>query len=140
MKKLDGLLNYVRDQCLEARDQTGLAPETWAALKSIEDLVGEMKEMLRDVTIMELAKYGKEGFSRGGYHMTVKPAAGTYKYTNNPNWVELNNKIKKVQEAAKLAARTKGMFIDDDGVIQQPAVYIPGSDTVNCQKVKEEQL
>lgn len=140
MKKLEGLLNYVRDQCLEAREQTALAPETWAALKSIEDLVGEMKDMLRDVTIMELEKYGKEGFSRGGYHMTVKSGAGKYNFKTVPEWVSLNDRMKKLEELAKLASRATGRLVDDDGVAIPPAVYIPGSYTVNCTKLKEEQL
>ena len=134
MLKLPALLNYVKDQCLEAREQTGLAPETWAALKTIEDTVKEMKDMLREVTILELEKYGKEGLTRNDLHMTVQSAAGKYDFSTVPRWVELEKERKKLEESAKLAARSTGLFVD--GVIVPAAVYIPGSYTVNCKKVK----
>ena len=136
MLKLEALRNHIIDACQEARDQTGLAPETWAALKSIKSLVEEMEDLLRDVAISEITKYGKEGVTKYGYRMTIKNGAGKYIFTTNPNWVEADLKKKKIEEAAKMAARTTGMFVDEDGVVQQPAVYIAGSETVYCEKLK----
>lgn len=136
MIKLEALRNHVIDACKEALDQPGSAPETWAALKSIEDLVSEMKDMLKEVTISELVKYGKEGLSKNGLRMSVKSGSGRYIFTGNPQWVEADARKKKIEEAAKLAARTNGIFVDEDGVVQQPAVYIAGADTVVCEKLK----
>ncbi len=141
MTPLESIRNKIIDACHEALDQPGLAPETWAALKSLEKLVEQMQKLIVGVTADEVCKYGKEGISKHGFLMTEAYVGGKYDYTLSAEWRDLDKRKSELEKNMQFAYRAgnKGL-IDSDSVYTPPAVPTGGSRTVKCMKVKEEQL
>ena len=137
MQRLEALKTHLIIECDKALDQSGLAPETYAALHILQDLIENLKKELKETAISEIEKYGKEGVTKLGLKMTAKYGAGRYDYSVVPEWVELDRRKKEVEKNAALAARGGNQgIIDKEGSITPPAVYMSGPLTVYCEKLK----
>lgn len=128
-----------REAAVEAIEGHRKPDEVYAAAKRI---INELEELLKDPQFKDAAleavgKYGKEGVSYHGLHLTVKSAAGRWNYKGVTRWLELEKEIKEVEMIAKTNAETGARSADKYGIEVEPAVYVPGGDTVNCGKAKE---
>lgn len=128
-----------REAAVEAIEGHRKPDEVYGAAKRI---IAELDELLKDPQFKDAAldaisKYGKEGVSHFGLHLTVKSAAGTWDYKGVTRWLELNKERKEVEQIAKTNAETGGQAVDKYGIVVEAATYTPGGDTVNCGKSKE---
>ncbi len=129
-----GILNYIRDLCMEAADNSAKAPPAKAFLKDLERVVEECGEMIREAVVSEVKKYGKEGLALGGYHMTTSNGKTTYKY-HGETWEDAKAFLDQIQEAAQLANRTGKPMPGPNGEVVEPATALYGKEGVTLRKV-----
>ncbi|MBO0947226.1 hypothetical protein [Fibrella forsythiae] len=65
----------------------------------MEFLAKCLKDAAKVATLEEVRQYGKEGITRYGVTMTVKPSGTQYDYTLNPTWQNLNAKVIEATKA-----------------------------------------
>lgn len=128
-----------REAVVEAIEGHRKPDEVYGAIKRI---VSDLEELLKDPQFKDAAldavgKFGKEGVSHFGLHLTIKSAAGRWDYKGVTRWLELENEKKEVEKIAKTNAETGGHGTDKYGVVIEAATYVPGGETVNCGKAKE---
>lgn len=129
-----GILNYLRDAALEAVDQPSKALETGAYLKDLEKTVKDLQELLKETLIREAQAYGKEGVTKGGYHITVNSGSRKWKYQGQAI-ADAEDYLTKLRDAAQLAHRMqKSVIIDGDGIEVEPAIAIFDKESVVFRK------
>jgi hypothetical protein len=126
----------IQDIALTVQNGTANPAETYALLYGISKTVEECMSMIKESAIEEVAKYGKEGVTHFGLTLNTKSAGGRWNYKSVEVHNELTKKLKAVEELAQTAYRTGGGIADSDGQLIQPAMYMPGSDTIVCTKAK----
>lgn len=126
--------NYLRDLALAVTNGNGNPAETYAYLYSLNKVVAECMEVVKESAIEEVAKYGAEGCTAMGLRMTTKSAAGRWNYKAVSAHVDLMARLKEVEDLAQVAYRSGGNVTDQDGQYIEPAVYLPGGTTIYTTK------
>lgn len=127
----------IQELAISVHNGYGDPAETYAILYSIGKACDEAIASVKEAAIDEVKKYGKEGVSHFGLTMTTKSAAGRWVYKGVAVHAELQARLKLVEELAQTAYRTGGGIADPDGQLVEPATYIPGGDTIVCNKLKQ---
>jgi hypothetical protein len=131
------LKQAIQDIALSVENGTANPAETYALLYGISKTVEECIAAIKEAAIEEVTKYGKDGVDHFGLHLTTKPAGGRWNFKGVSVHAELSARLKVVEELAQTAYRTGGGIADPDGQLIQPAMYLPGSDTIVCTKTKQ---
>jgi len=105
--------------------------EVWGLLKDIDAMVAKAKAEIEPGVIAEGRKY--HGQTWNGWGIEVRPSAGRWDFSNNPDWNRAKDAIKEIEEAAKSAYKEweKGRrMVSEDGEVITPAEYKAGKETV----------
>ena len=105
--------------------------EVWGLLKDVEPMIAKAKAEIEPGVIAEARKY--HGQTWQGWGIEVRPSAGRWDFSNNPEWVRLRDAIKEVEDAGKAAHKEyeKGRrMVSEDGEVIMPAEYKAGKETV----------
>lgn len=132
------LKQHIQDLTLSVTNGHASAADTYALLYGLKKTIDDCIDAVKEQAVDEVRQYGKEGVTKMGFHMIVKPAAGRWNYKGVSLHNELTAKIKQVEELAQTAYRTGGGISDSDGQIVEPAFYLAGADTVVCNKPKQQ--
>lgn len=131
-----GIINFLRDLSLEAVDQPGKALEIGAYFKDLEKVLEVAKETMRDTLVQEAQAYGKEGVTKGDYHITVNPGSRKWKYQGQAI-TDAEDYLMKLKDAAQLAHRMqKSVIIEGDGIEVEPAIAVFDKEGVVFRKVR----
>lgn len=119
----EGILNWLRDQALDAVDQPRKSLDAAVLLKDVAEEVEKLRNMIRETVINEVISYGKEGVSHGGYHFTHSNGARRWKYQGTA--IEQAEKhLAAMKEVAQFAHRTGRPQVDENGVEIEPAIAV----------------
>ena len=105
--------------------------EVLGLLKDVEAMIAKAKAEIEPGVIAEARKY--HGQTWQGWGIEVRPSAGRWDFSNNPEWVRLRDAIKEVEDAGKAAHKEyeKGRrMVSEDGEVITPAEYKAGKETV----------
>ena len=112
------------------------ALQTFIKAKGLLEIATVILEGVKEEALSEASKYSKEDKILGCGFL-VKSVANTYDYSNNEEWVRLNeqiNELKAVQkeiEKKMVIAMGYSEMVDKDGVVIEPAVIKKaGGDTL----------
>lgn len=131
------IITYLTGRALDAAEERTRAPELWAFLVQLEREIEVLKKCIEEAAIQEVSAYGKEGVTRGGFHLAVTNRPGRWNFKSVPAWTEADARKKEIEDLAKLAYRTGGRVADKDGVEVTPAVYMGGGEGITATKTKE---
>jgi arginine utilization protein RocB len=123
---------------LETGEATAL--EAYVAMKRIEAELSEAMGKVKKAAIEEAEKYGRGEHEAYGAVIQKRAGATRWKFDHLPWYSEIEEQRKALAEVAKkredeakaaAAARERMQtIVDDDGVVVEPAIPVPGSDTV----------
>lgn len=122
-----GLANVALQAIQPVIDGEVDALETFIKAKGLLEIASNVMEGVKDDAIKEASKYSKED-TLLGCGFLVKSVANTYDYSNNDEWVRLNEQINKLKAEQKeieknmVIAIGYSEMVDKDGVIIEPAV------------------
>ncbi len=131
----EGMMNYLRDISLEAKEVGAKAPTVLALLKDLEKTVDDCRELVMESAIQEVSKHGKEGVTVGGYKMVSKQGACRYTYQGDA-WKQAKEYLDSIQDVAKMASRLQQPMPGPDGVLVEPALPKFDKDTVVLTKAR----
>lgn len=106
------------------------------AIRSVRDEADRLLKDLAPTLESALDKYPKRSAEMNGWRVSATQGAAEYRYDNNPEWVELKDKIKVIEDQMKVAANNldKGMVtgtVDGEEVI--PAVKTHKKDSIKFE-------
>lgn len=131
-----GILNYIRDQILEGADQQSKSLKVWSFLKQLQEVVEMGQKAVKETAIEELAKYGKEGVTIGGYRMTKKNGSVRWRYQGE-TIQQAEEHLKTLKEIAQMAARhTQQPMPGPNGELIEPAIALYDADSIVCTKAQ----
>ena len=99
------------------------------AAKKFEKLLATLKKDITETVITEMLTYNNK-FEDSSGKIEVRNGAGRWDYKHISKWVEKKNELTEIEEAAKLAAKSKHPLFDNDGCEIEPAKYTEGKETV----------
>lgn len=103
----------------------------WAELKMLEEAIKRAKDLIRDASIDELAKYGPST-DIGGVTFTKYNGKRNYKYDHNPDWLDLKHKMEEVERKMKIAINDT--IVDEEtGEVIPPAKVTYSSETISVK-------
>ena len=105
----------------------------------LEKQIKAAKEIIQQKAIDEAAKYPEKTFQFMGFEIQKKSGAGRWKFDHLTDWQAKANEIKEIEEKHKQAFKMweKGdTYITEGGEIVEPAVYMPGADTIALKEIK----
>jgi hypothetical protein len=105
--------------------------EVWGHIKEVESMISRAKAEIEAEVIAEGKKF--HGQTWNGWGIEVRPSAGRWDFSNNPDWNRAKDAIKEIEDAAKSAYKEweKGRrMVTDDGEVIAPAEYKAGKETI----------
>lgn len=119
----------------------------YVRLKRMEAQVADAMSKIKDAAIEQAAQYGKGEHEAFGAVVQCRAGAGRWKF-DHLQWYKdiadkreaIDNEAKAKEDAARGAAQARERMqtiVDDDGVIVEPAVFVPGKDTVAISLKKQ---
>jgi len=113
--------------------------EAYIQLKSIEADLKTALPLINDEAVEEAKKHALKSFKFKGAEITLKSNPGTWDFKSIDSWRLQKEKLKEVEESAKIAYQTKGKSVqfDMNGEEIQPAQYTPGRDNISVRLIKE---
>lgn len=112
------------------------ALETFIKAKGLLEIATNVMDGVKEEALNEASKYSKEDKILGCGFL-VKSVANTYDYSNNEEWVILNEKINELKvlqkeiEKKMVVAMGYSEMVDKDGIVIEPAVIKKaGGDTL----------
>ena len=110
---------------------------TYVHAKVLQEYLGEVMKVAKELAMDEAASHGKGGGSVNGVKFEVAGVATRYSFDHDETWCELKDKEdeiaelrKKREDLMKKAMDFSGV-VDDDGVVIPPAKYKSGGgDTI----------
>jgi len=119
---------------IEAIKEGRISPLEFAVKKKCIEQALEMafkNEEVRDLTITEVEKYGKEGATCMGASVKITNTR-KYEYKSDPTWLALNDAIKDTlteikaqEERVKIACKNNCSLMSEDGVMIASIVPSP---------------
>lgn len=93
-----------------------------AMAKAMEETIKLIRKGITEVMIEEAEKYGKEPIKLDGHSFVIREAGAKYDYSEcgDPEWNEINDQIKELNEKRKdrekflKAIKDKATLVDDD--------------------------
>jgi hypothetical protein len=98
----------------------------------------EQAEKAIKPTLMRAVE-GKEGYAYNGYLLQVRPGSGRHSYDHIREWVELRDKMKDIEDKAKVAYKMylRGdQYVTEEGELIPPSKYTGYDDTIVITKTK----
>ncbi|QIP15711.1 hypothetical protein G8759_25290 [Spirosoma aureum] len=111
----------------EGYDVLGLLAES----AKLELLAARIKEKAKEVALTEVSLYGREGVSKLGVSMTIKPVGVSYDYSGDRIWQELNRTVlvaierRKQQEEILKSLPYEGRIMVDENTGEEYRAYPP---------------
>jgi hypothetical protein len=105
--------------------------EVWGLIKEVESMISKAKAEIEAEVIAEGKKF--HGQTWNGWGIEVRPSAGRWDFSNNPDWNRAKDAIKEIEDAAKSAYKEWGKgrrMVTDDGEVIAPAEYKAGKETI----------
>jgi hypothetical protein len=116
------------------------ALSAYIQLKRLEAETADAMALVKDQAIEEASRYGKGEHEVDGAVIQCRAGAGRWDYSSLGWYQAIDAKRKALAEqakdheeqaqAAQRAAERMQTIVDGDGVVIEPAVYVPGKDTV----------
>ena len=128
-------VNHIQEaqRLVEPYLQGACYPEAmWAKLYHLKTIIEEAEKLVKDQIVDDLSKHGKESVNISGLKIRVKKGAGRWTYPNNSTIDNLKAEIKKIEELAKTASKSKEPIIYGDEIIS-PAIYVENKDTLEVK-------
>lgn len=129
----------IQEAFREAIDGNADPIQVSAAIRSVIDEATSMINELKPLVEAELRKYPKQTTSAGGYTVSYKSGGAMYKFDHIPEWAQLNERRKEIEERAKLAVNQheKGVLVaTSDGEEIPMAIKTHKADSINYEKAK----
>jgi hypothetical protein len=108
MKKI--VLNFIDDLVAKAIDGTNSNLDSFLIINEISKKVEEAKDQIKKAAYDEVERIGEKEYTRNGYKITCR-SKSTYNFNHIKIWQEEKEKIKTIEERAKIAC-TKGLDVD----------------------------
>lgn len=100
-------------------------------LKKLKDFIAKAEAEIEGAVLEEARKYNKEVYH--GYYVEVRSGAGRWDFTGIPEWENVRNDLRSIEEKAKAAAKAyeKGIrSVSEDSELITPAKYTAGKENV----------
>ncbi len=128
MKAIDQINNAV-----EKVNSGELNPlECFCQLKKIEKTLKLSMKLIQEWAVEEATKYGEKSFEVYECEVTQKTGGGSWNYDHLSWKEEYKEKEKSAQTAYKLIEKGK-TILDDDGVVVEPAKWMPNANTISVK-------
>jgi hypothetical protein len=100
---------------------------TYIKAKGLEEIAKSIQESIKEAAIDEAQDYRKDEKVLG-CEFLIKATPTTYDFSNNDEWVHLNNEINRLKALQKdiekqmILAMGMAQMVNNDGVVIEPAV------------------
>lgn len=101
------------------------------AVKRMDEYLSDLKKSITDIALDELDKYGEKEVTFGNAKFS-KSSSGRYDYSNDEEWVALNNAKKEREKTLQTAYKTKGELVVDGEVINKP-IYKANKESIKIK-------
>lgn len=128
------MIKAIQDMAVKALQGEANPLEVYVELKKIDKALQEAIKSVQGDAISEASKYPNRTFEFNGAKIERKSSAGRWGFEHLKHWVSQKEALKSIEEAAKEAYKVglKGTIMSDsDGVVIEPAEYVPGSETIS---------
>lgn len=106
--------------------------EAYVSLRAVKHVLEEALSQLKDDVIEEHSKHGEKEVNIKGAKVSIT-SGGRYSYKSSSQWAELNDKRKSIEKSMQMAYKTGEEMYDSDGVLIEPAEYIPNNESVKVE-------
>jgi hypothetical protein len=130
------LQSVASDIAKSVYDGNEYALPTYIKAKGLEEIAKSIQESIKEAAIDEAQDYRKDEKVLG-CEFLIKSTPTTYDFSNNDEWVNLNNEINRLKALQKdiekqmILATTVSQLVTNDGVVIEPAqIKKPGGETI----------
>lgn len=120
-------IKEITDYCEELAGNVALggyyALSALAILNDMAHVIAKAQEQVKEYAIKEAETYNENKFTFAGRTFTKVPARQMVKFDHVPQWKELAERRKRIEQLSLQAAKTFGVTIVDDetGEVIEPA-------------------
>lgn len=129
--------DYIKDLAIKVFNGELKALDAYAELHAIKKDLDDAIESVKEQAITDVIEYGKEGTVINGYRFIKTNAAGRWMFGNVTLYNQYKDKLKNIEELAKMASKTGGHVTTEDGEVIEPAVFIAGGETITAKLERE---
>jgi len=117
------ITNYCETITAQVVDGEAYALTALATLNDMAQAIATAQERVKEYAMKEAAAYDENKFTFAGRTFTKVPARQMVKYDHVPQWKELTERRKRIEQLSLQAAKTFGVTIVDDetGEVIEPA-------------------
>jgi hypothetical protein len=120
------------------RDGFACPLETLASFKELIDIYTEASYQIKGAALAECEKYGKEGKTYNGYHITIRNTGDRLDYSKDHVWNSFTEAAKQRAKLVKLASKDGAEIFDVDGdKVERVPVKTPGGEALTFKYIKE---
>lgn len=112
-----------------------VAVDLMIVIKELKEVIDDIETSHQDEFTNAAQVYNKQEYS--GYYFEVRSGGGRYNYDHIPEIVQLNEKLKELQQKAQSSYRialNNIHAISEDGELIPPARFIPSKDSIIIKK------
>lgn len=110
--------------------------EALTKVKELEDLVKDAKAKISEDAITEYEKHGEKTVDIYGYEISYT-ASGRYTYSNNNDWVNIDNSRKELEKKMQAAYKAAMTMLDEaTGEMIPAAEYKANKPSLRLKKKK----
>lgn len=108
------ITNYCETITAQVVDGEAYALTALATLNDMAQAIATAQERVKEYAMKEAAAYDENKFTFAGRTFTKVPARQMVKYDHVPQWKELAERRKRIEQLSLQAAKTFGVTIVDD--------------------------
>jgi len=116
------------------------ALQLFIELKRIEKTLAAAMKQIKDEAMTDAATYGEKTFEAFGAKVEMKSGGGRWNYKKIDSWTRLKDELEQIELVAKQASKMRDQgkaMIDGDGVIVEPAEFMPNAETIAISIIKK---
>lgn len=108
--------------------------EAYIHIKDLERYIKQCNEAVEPLAYQEADKWTEKTFVYKGAEIQKKNSAGRWDFTNVALYKESQQRLKQIEELAKVAAKGGATVVDEkSGEVVEPAVYTEGKAIISIK-------
>ena len=113
------------------------ALEIYAQLKDFEKHFKDCLAVVQEDAIKDAERYGEKSFDHSGFKFELREGRRTYDFKHIPEWVDVKNKLKEIENDAKTSASMNGTFVKEGGEVVEPCIIKYSAPSLIVKQTKQ---